>query len=48
MRLNEAYSKVHMNKNLPDAISIQTGLKQGDRLSSLPLNFASEYAIMKV
>jgi hypothetical protein len=33
---------------LPDKFSIQNGLKQGDALSPLLFNFASEYAISKV
>jgi hypothetical protein len=48
MCLNETYSKVNINKNLPNAFPIQNGLKQGDALLSLLLNFALEYAIKKV
>jgi hypothetical protein len=33
---------------LSDKFPIQNGLKQGDALSSLLLNFALEYAIRKV
>jgi hypothetical protein len=33
---------------LSDSFLIQNGLKQGDALSSLLFNFASEYAIRKV
>jgi hypothetical protein len=33
---------------LSDSFTIQNGLKQGDALSPLLLNFASEYAIRKV
>jgi hypothetical protein len=48
MFLNETYSEVRTGKNLSDAFSIQNGLKQGDALSSLLLNFALQYAIRKV
>jgi hypothetical protein len=46
--LNEAYSKVGIAKNLSDVFPIQNCLKQGDALSPLFLNFASEYAIRNV
>jgi len=46
--LNETYSKVRIGKNLSDTFPVQNGLKQGDALSPLLLNFASEYAIRKV
>jgi hypothetical protein len=48
MCLNETYSKIHVGKHLPDKFPIQNGLKQGDALSPLVLNFALEYAIGKV
>jgi hypothetical protein len=48
MYLNETYSKVHIGKHLSDSFPIQNGLKQGDALSPLLLNFALEYAIRKV
>jgi hypothetical protein len=48
MCLNETYSKVHTGKHLSDSFLIQNGLKQGDALSPLLLNFALEYAIRKV
>jgi hypothetical protein len=48
MCLNETYSEVRIGKNLADNFSIQNGIKQGDALSSLLLNFALEYAIRKV
>jgi hypothetical protein len=48
MCLNETYSKVHIGKDLSDSFPIQNGLKQGDALSPLLLNFALEYAIRKV
>jgi hypothetical protein len=47
MYLNETYNKVCMGKNLCDSFPIQNGLKQGDVLSPLIFNFASEYAIKK-
>jgi hypothetical protein len=37
-----------MSKHLSGNFAIQSGLKQGDALSSLLLNFALEYAIWKV
>jgi hypothetical protein len=46
--LNETYSKVHIVKLLSDKFPIQNGLKQGDVLLPLLLNFALEYAIRKV
>jgi hypothetical protein len=48
MCLNETYSKVRIGKHLSESLPIQNGLKQGDALSSLLFNFASEYAIGKV
>jgi hypothetical protein len=48
MCFNESYSTVHIGKNLSDKIPIQNGLKQGDTLSRLLFNFASEYAIRRV
>jgi hypothetical protein len=48
MCLNETYSKVRLGKHLLDSFLIQSGLKQGDALSPLLLNFALEYAIRKV
>jgi hypothetical protein len=48
MCLNETYSKVRIGKHLSDSFPIQSGLKQGDNLSSLLFNFALEYAIRKV
>jgi hypothetical protein len=48
MCLNESYNKVHIGKYLSDNVSIQNGLKVGDALSPLLLNFDSEYAIRSV
>jgi hypothetical protein len=48
MCLNETYSKVLIGKYLSDNFLIQDGLKQGDALQSLLLNFALEYATRKV
>jgi hypothetical protein len=42
MCLNETYSKVPIGKHLSDNFPIQNGLKQGDALSALLLNFALE------
>jgi hypothetical protein len=39
MCLNETYCRVHIGKNLSDKFTVQNGLKQGDALSPLPLNF---------
>jgi hypothetical protein len=48
MCLNETYSKVRVGKLLSDKFLIQNGLKQGNALSPLLLNFALEYYIRKV
>jgi hypothetical protein len=48
MCLNEAYSKVRIGKHLSDSFPIQNGLKEGDALSPLLLNFALEHVIRKV
>jgi hypothetical protein len=48
MCLNESYSRVRIGKNLSDKFSIENGLKQGDALSPLLLNFALVYAIRRV
>jgi hypothetical protein len=47
MCLNGTYSKVRIGKHFSDNFPIQNGLKQGDALSPLPINFALEYAIRK-
>ena len=44
----ETYSKVRVGKNLSDRFPIRNSLKQGDSLSPLLFNFASEYAIKRV
>jgi hypothetical protein len=46
--LNETYSKILIGKNLLDPFPIYNGLEHGDALSLLLLDFAIEYAIMKV
>jgi hypothetical protein len=48
MCLNITHSKVRICKHFYDNFPIQNGLKQGDALSPLLFNFASEYAIRKV
>jgi hypothetical protein len=48
MCLNESWNKAHIGEHLFDDISIRNGLKQGDALLPLLLNFALEYAIRKV
>jgi hypothetical protein len=48
MCLNEMHSKFRIDKHLSDNFLIQNCLKQGDALSPLLFNFASEYAIRKV
>jgi hypothetical protein len=42
------YSKVGIGRHLSDNFPIQNGLKQGDALSPLLLNFALEHALRKV
>jgi hypothetical protein len=39
--LNEAYSRVHIEKNLSNKFSIKNGLKQGDAFSTLLWNMPS-------
>jgi hypothetical protein len=48
MCLNETYSKIRIGKHLSGEFPIKNGLKQGDALTPLLLNFALEYAIRKV
>jgi hypothetical protein len=42
------YSKFHNSKNLSDTFPIHNGLKIGDALLLLLLNFALEYAVKNV
>jgi hypothetical protein len=42
--LNETYSKINTAKYMPETFPIQNGLKQGNALSPLFFNFASEYS----
>src|SRR5215510_7725937 len=42
MCLSETYSRVRVGKNLSEMFPIRNGLKQGDALSPLFLNFALE------
>ena len=46
--LSETYSRVRVSRFLCDAFPIHRGLKQGDALSLLLINFALEYAIRRV
>jgi hypothetical protein len=46
--LNETYSKVQAYKHLPDEFPTKNGLKEGDALTPLLLNFALECAIRGV
>ena len=48
MSVTETYSRVRVGKNVSDSFPIRNGLKQGDALSPLLFNFASEYAIRRV
>ena len=48
MCLNETYSRVRVDKHLCDTFPIQNGLKQGDALTPLFLNFAFECVIRRV
>ena len=47
MCLNENYSRVRVDENLFDMCRFNKGVKQGDALSPLLLNFALEYAIRR-
>jgi hypothetical protein len=44
MCLNKTYIKVRIGKYLSHNFRIQNGLKQGDALTPLLLNFGLEYA----
>jgi hypothetical protein len=46
--LSETYCRVRLGKHLSDTFPIKNGLKQGDALSPLHFNFASECAIRRV
>ena len=48
MYLNEAYNRVPVDKQLCDMFPIPNGLKKGDALSPLLLNFALDYVIKRV
>ena len=48
MCLIESYSRIRVGKHLSDMFLIINGLKQGDAVSPLLFNFASEYTIRKV
>ena len=46
--LNSTYSRVRVGKHLSDMFVIRNGLKEGDAVSLLLLNFTLEYAIKRV
>ena len=48
MCLNGTYRRVQVGKHLSDRFLIKDGMKQGDALSPLLLNFGLEYAIKRV
>jgi len=48
MSLTETYSRVQVGKNASDKFPIRNGLKQGDTLSPMLINFALEDAIRRV
>jgi hypothetical protein len=46
--LSGSYSIVRVGKHLSEMFPVKNGLKQGDALSPLLVNFALEYAIRRV
>ena len=48
MCLSETYSRVQVGKNLHDMFPIRNGMKQGNALTPLLLNFNLEYTIRRV
>ena len=48
MCLNETYSRVRIGKTLSVMVPTRNGLKQGDALTPLLLNFSLEYVIRRV
>jgi len=48
MCLTETYSRARVGKNLSYIFPIRNGLKQGDAVSPLLLNFSVKYAIRRV
>jgi hypothetical protein len=48
MCLNETYRRVRVGKNLSGMFPVRNGLKQGDALPPLLLNFTLDYAIRRV
>jgi len=47
MCLNETYRRVRGRKQLSEMFPVENGLKQGDALSPLLLNFVLEHAIRR-
>jgi hypothetical protein len=48
MCLSEMYCRVRLGKNLSDTFTIRNGLKQGEALSPLLINFTLKYVISRV
>ena len=48
MSLTETYSRVRAGNNVSDKFPIRNGLRQGDAVSPMLLNFALEYTIRRV
>jgi len=48
MCLTKTCNRVWVGKNLSDMFPIRNGLKQGDALSPLLINFVSDYAVRRV
>ena len=48
MCLNKTYGRVRLGKHLTDIFTVKNDLKEGDALSPLLFNFASDSAVKKV
>jgi len=48
MCLNKTYGRVRLGKHLSNMFHIKNDLKEGDALSQLLFNFASDYGVKKV